>query len=161
MRDLNPAAAAYADKMRVRVCGICIKDDALLLVRHAKTIANKAFWVPPGGGLTYGESMNEALKREFLEETGLEVNVTRFLFVNEFLRPPLHAVEFFFEVKPVGGTLITGTDPEAGAEQQLIEQVQWLTVKEIQQIPLADKHTCLHLLLSLDDLLGLPHNFIP
>ncbi|OKL41655.1 NUDIX domain-containing protein [Pontibacter flavimaris] len=161
MPDLNPAATAYADKLRVRVCGICIQDDKLLLIRHGKTIGNSAFWAPPGGGLQYGESMQECLKREFEEETGLQVKVKRFLFVNEFLQEPLHAVEFFFEVNILGGSMETGSDPEADADNQLIEHLQWLTVKEIQEIPLADKHRSLQLLLSLDDLLGLPHNFIP
>ncbi|WP_266205431.1 NUDIX domain-containing protein [Pontibacter kalidii] len=161
MPDLNPAAATYADKLRVRVCGICIQDDKLLLVRHGKTIGNSAFWAPPGGGLQYGESMQECLKREFEEETGLQVKVKRFLFVNEFLQVPLHAVEFYFEVIITGGSINTGSDPEADADNQLIEHLQWLTVKEIQGIPLADKHRSLQLLLSLDDLLGLPHNFIP
>ncbi|WP_276495769.1 NUDIX domain-containing protein [Pontibacter litorisediminis] len=160
MPDLNPAAAAYAHKLRVRACGILIQDDKLLLVRHGRTMGNDAFWAPPGGGVEFGESMQQCLKREFKEETGLEIEVSRFLFVNEFLQPPLHAVEFFFEVKAVGGSMKTGSDPEAEAGNQLIEHLQWLTVKEIQHIPFADKHRSLQLLLSLDDLLGLPHNLV-
>ncbi len=160
MPHLNPKAAAYSDKMRVRACGVCVKDDRILLVRHGKTVGNSAFWAPPGGGVGYGETLQDCLKREFQEETGLEVKVERFLFVNEFLEPPLHAVEFIFEVSIVGGELQTGTDPEAAANEQLIEQVQWLTVKELQEIPYKDKHRSLQLLLSLDDLLGLKHYFI-
>ncbi|TPE45999.1 NUDIX domain-containing protein [Pontibacter mangrovi] len=161
MPDLNPAAAAYAEKLRVRVCGICVQDHKLLLVRHGSTIGNNAFWAPPGGGLAYGESIKECLKREFEEETGLQVEVKRFLFANEFLQEPLHAVEFFFEVNAVGGSLRTGTDPEAGPDRQLIEHLEWLTVKQIQQIPFADKHRSLQLLFSLDDLYGLSDYFIP
>ncbi|MCX2741833.1 NUDIX domain-containing protein [Pontibacter anaerobius] len=161
MSDLNPAAAAYAGKLRVRACGICIQNSKLLLVRHGKTIGNSAFWAPPGGGIQYGESIQDSLRREFEEETGLQVEVTRFLFVNEFLEEPLHAVEFFFEVKVVGGSMATGSDSEAAGGNQLIEHLEWLTAREIQSIPFADKHRSLQLLLSLDDLLGLPHNFIP
>lgn len=160
MSDLNPDAAAYAGKLRVRVCGICLQDNKLLLVRHSPTLDNTAFWAPPGGGLQYGETMQGCLRREFEEETGLQVTVGRFLFVNEFLQPPLHAVEFFFEVKPVGGTMVTGTDPESAADRQLIQEVQWLTIREIQRIPTTDRHRTLQHLLSLDDLLGLPHNFM-
>jgi len=161
MPDLNPAAAAYAEKLRIRVCGICLHENRLLLVRHGKTLGNRAFWAPPGGGLQYGESMKACLRREFKEETGIEVKVGRFLFVNEFLQSPLHAVEFFFEVKVIGGSITTGTDPEAAPDEQLIEQVQWLSIKEIQSIPNQDKHRALQHLFSLDDLLGLPHNFMP
>ncbi|GAB3815467.1 hypothetical protein GCM10028895_09580 [Pontibacter rugosus] len=107
MPDLNPNALPYADKLRVRVCGICIKEDKLLLVRHSNTIDNKAFWAPPGGGIEFGETMHQGLKREMLEETGLQVQVCRFLFVNEYVNPPLHAVEFFFEVAVEAGEIIT------------------------------------------------------
>ncbi|GAB3538922.1 NUDIX hydrolase [Pontibacter brevis] len=161
MPELNPKTAPYAEKLRVRVCGICIHNNKLLLVRHGSTVGNENFWAPPGGGLQYGETMQAGLVREIQEETGLEVQVERFLFVNEFLQPPLHAVEFFFEVNVKGGSLVTGADPEATAEEQLIEQVQWLALKELQAIPFKDKHRVLQLLLSFDDLLGLNHYFIP
>ena len=160
MTEMNPKAAAYGAKLRVRVCGICIQNDKLLLVRHGSTVNNTAFWAPPGGGLQYGETLQACLKRELQEETGLEVQVERFLFINEFLQPPLHAVEFFFEAKITGGVLSTGTDPEAATGEQLIEHVQWLKLKELQAIPFKDKHRVLQLLLSLDDLLGLNHYFI-
>ncbi|WP_114778987.1 NUDIX domain-containing protein [Botryobacter ruber] len=160
MTTLNPNAAIYAEKVRVRVCGICIQHEKLLLVRHQATIGNSAFWSPPGGGLTYDETIQECLVREFKEETGLDVQVTRFLFVNEFLQQPLHAVELFFEVQLTGGTLSTGTDPEAAPEEQLIENVAFLSREEINQLPTQDKHRILHYLFSLDDLLGLPHHFL-
>ncbi len=157
MPDLNPNAAAFAGNLRVRVCGVCLKDDKLLLVRHGHTLLNNAFWSAPGGGVAFGETMQQALVREMLEETGLEVHVGRFLFVNEFVQPPLHAIEFFFEVSITGGSMRTGTDPELAADKQLIEEVQWLGIKELQAIPTADKHRTLQHLFSLDDLLGLPN----
>ena len=161
METLNPKAALFADKLRVRVCGICIHNDKLLLVRHQSTIANKAFWAPPGGGLSYAETVEQCLVREFEEETGLQVQVKRFLFVNEFLQQPLHALELFFEVDIVGGELTKGSDPESAIEQQLIEEVTFLSREEINNIPVNDKHRVLQYLFSLDDLLGLPHYFLP
>ena len=160
MTELNPKAASYADKLRVRVCGICIDQDKLLLVKHGHTIGNSAFWAPPGGGLGYGETVQDCLKREFMEETGLTIKVNRFLFVNEFLQPPLHAMELFFEVSIAAGELKTGTDPEAAPDQQLIESLAWLSIKDIIAIPIQDKHRILQHLISLDDLLGLDHYFI-
>lgn len=160
MTTLNPNAAAYADKVRLRVCGICLHNDKLLLVRHQATIGNTCFWAPPGGGLQFGETVEEGLKREISEETGLIVETKRFLFLNEFLQSPLHAIELFFEINMTGGELITGIDPEAGADQQLVEEVAFLSLEEIKKIPVADKHHLLHFILSLDDLFGLPHHFL-
>ena len=160
MAEIDPNIAAYAHQIRTRVCGICIYQHKLLLVRHKPTINNKAFWAPPGGGLAYGEKITDCLKREFKEETGLNVKVGRFLFMNEFLEQPLHAIEYFFEVFILDGTLITGQDPEASADTQLIQNVAFLSLPEVNRIPLPDKHTMLHHLYSFDDLLGMDNQFL-
>lgn len=160
MDKLNPNISAYSQQLRTRICGICIQQDKLLLVRHQSTAQNNAFWAPPGGGLSFGEKISDCLRREFMEETGLQVEVGRFLFLNEFLQPPLHAIEYFFEVHATGNNLKKGSDPEAGAAEQIIEQVAFLTLAEVNRIPLPDKHRILHHLYSFDDLLGMKNYFV-
>src|SRR5690554_3734995 len=102
--------AIYGNNVRVRSCGICVKDDAILLVRHHGLGNKGTLWIPPGGGVELGERAIDALRREFREETGLNIEVGSFLFVNEFIESPLHAIELFFEVKVLNGTLISGID---------------------------------------------------
>jgi 8-oxo-dGTP diphosphatase len=160
MNKLNPNLKVYSNQLRTRICGICIQHDMLLLVRHKSTINNNAFWAPPGGGLNYGETAIACLKREMKEETGLDVKVGRFLFINEFIQPPLHAIEYFFEVNEIDGAVSTGSDPEAEPDKQLIESVEFLSLRDINKIPLSDKHRMLHHLYSLDDLLGMDNHFI-
>ncbi|MBT1687901.1 NUDIX domain-containing protein [Dawidia soli] len=104
-------ARVYGNRLRVRVCGLCWQDDDLLVVRH-RALSPNGFWAPPGGGLETGETLENALVREFLEETGLHVRAGRFLFGCEFLHPPLHALELFFEATITGGVLQAGDDPE-------------------------------------------------
>jgi len=104
-------ARVYGNRLRVRVCGLAWQDDNLLVVCHRGVSVN-GFWAPPGGGLETGETLEDALVREFLEETGLHVRPGRFLFGCEFLHPPLHALELFFEATVMGGTLRVGDDPE-------------------------------------------------
>ena len=108
---MNPEIAeVYGNKVRIRVCGLCWKGESVLMVKHK--FGEKDFWAPPGGGVEFGESIHSALKREFLEETGLQVNVQKFLFGCEFVKASLHAIELFFEVEWVSGELIKGDDPE-------------------------------------------------
>ncbi|KAA3437984.1 NUDIX domain-containing protein [Rufibacter hautae] len=152
MENIHPLAETYSSKARIRVCGLLVQDNRLLLARHKAVFGVGDYWMPPGGGLDFGEKVKDCLRREFLEETGLEVEVGRFLYLNEFLRPPLHAIELFFEVKLVSGTLALGFDPEHEPHAQLLEEVKFLTIREMFQLQREELHPILHALVNLDDL---------
>jgi 8-oxo-dGTP diphosphatase len=139
-------AEIYGNKVRLRVCGLCWEGNSLLLVKHQ--MGNGDLWAPPGGGVEYQESLDEALKREFFEETGLKINVEKFLFGCEFIKNPLHAVELFFDTKKVGGTLMSGYDPEL----QLIENAVFLSWDEIKDIPDESRHGIFNKCQNFDDL---------
>ena len=143
----------YGNRLRVRVAGLCIKNEKILLVNHAKLNEENEFWSPPGGGLIYGESVIECLHREFLEETGLQISVKEFQCVMEYLKSPLHAIELFFKVTIRKGTLQTGFDPESRSKDQIIKNVEFLSLKEILKIPHSRKHNILHNLQNFQDLI--------
>jgi 8-oxo-dGTP diphosphatase len=127
-------AELYGNKVRLRVMGLCWQEESLLLVRHA--MGNQDLWAPPGGGVEFGELLEDALKREFLEETGLTISVEKFLFGCEFVQKPLHAIELFFEVSRKSGQLKTGDDPEL----PIIQSAQFLSSHDIQRIPSTSLH---------------------
>ena len=131
----SEVAKIYGQKVRVRICGLCWRDNSLLLVNHTG-ITDSDFWAPPGGGLEFGESFEECLKKEFLEETGLKVEVGNFRFGCEFIQRPLHSVELFFDVKEISGELMVGTNPEI----QIIDNVKYMTMEDIRSIPASELH---------------------
>jgi 8-oxo-dGTP diphosphatase len=120
----------YGNQVRIRVCGVCIQEEKILLINHIGIRENSDFWCPPGGGLQFGETIEECLKREFREETNTEISVGKFLTINEFINSPLHAIELFYEVKIISGEPRKGFDPEM--EEQIITDLQWFGLEEIQ-----------------------------
>lgn len=47
-------------------------EDRVLLVRFVNPETSEEFWATPGGGLDPGEALEDGLRRELREETGLE-----------------------------------------------------------------------------------------
>lgn len=86
-----------------------ILDQGKVVTMENKS--NKKLWFP-GGGMEVGEKMEEGLKREIKEETGLEVEIDRLLLTKEnfFYYQPLdeayHAFLFFFLCRPKSSILI-------------------------------------------------------
>lgn len=122
--------SAYRERTRIRVNGLLVREDALLLVKILSPVVGKPVWIPPGGGLEYGETMQQCLEREFREETGLEVETGMLWHINEMVKPPYHAIEFYFEVEQTGGELQLGVDPEHPADDQFIQDVRFIPFGE-------------------------------
>ena len=153
LRDL------YGNKIRVRACGILIKDQKLLVVKH-KGIGKEGYlWSPHGGGLEFEESIEECLEREFLEETGISVKSNAFLFVNEFKSNELHTIELFFSVKHLDGEPLIGHDPELDSGNQIIQEVKYVTISELDIIKPEQKHNILIDLRDINELLNMSGYF--
>ncbi|MFW9978306.1 MAG: NUDIX hydrolase [Candidatus Thorarchaeota archaeon] len=60
------------------VGGVVFGTKGVLLVRRDKE-PGKGLWSIPGGGVEVGETQQEALVREVLEETGVRCNVLQFI----------------------------------------------------------------------------------
>jgi 8-oxo-dGTP diphosphatase len=134
----NEVQKFYGNRLRVRACGICVKNNALLLVNHAG-ISSQDCWLPPGGGIQLSESAEDCLVREFKEEVNLSVKIGKFLFACEFIQPPLHAIELFFEVTSLNGQLSVGSDPEPGSPA-IIQAVKFMTWNDIEKLPTDQRH---------------------
>lgn len=141
----------YTQRARIRVCGLCWKDEKLLMVNH-RMGSSGSLWIPPGGGVEFSETAADTLVREFREETGVQILPGRFQFVCEVIQPPIHAVELFFEVTYLEGEAITGHDPETDAGNQIITDVGYKSMNEILALPEDERHGIFKLVKTASDL---------
>lgn len=77
-----------AGQIKIRVAGVYVRGDEILLVNHVKDA--KSYWLLPGGGLEFGETMAAGLERELREEAGLETSTGKLLLIAESLPPDGH-----------------------------------------------------------------------
>ncbi len=122
----------YSNKLRVRACGLLVEQEKLLLINMRSPVSKTDIWTAPGGGVEFGEPLKKTVRREFLEETGLEVAVKKLVFINELLEAPFHALEFFFEVERIAGELKLGQDPEHSKNEQLLRGIKFFRREELE-----------------------------
>jgi ADP-ribose pyrophosphatase YjhB (NUDIX family) len=64
----------YPEQPLVGVAAVIFRGEEVLLVRRGQEPA-KGVWSLPGGLMELGETLSDAIKREILEETGLNVKI--------------------------------------------------------------------------------------
>lgn len=126
----------YSGKVRIRASAIIVEDSSILLINQDVPTKEFPVWLPPGGGVQLGESTEEALVREVMEETGLLVKPVTLRYIHEFIQNPFHAIEFYYLCEVDSGTLKTGSDPEHNSESQIIHHAKWIPLTEIDDIEL-------------------------
>ncbi|NJM25321.1 MAG: NUDIX domain-containing protein [Bacteroidia bacterium] len=61
---MNPEIeGTFGGKTRIRVCGVFRQSGSLLLANHG--LRDGDWWAPPGGGVEFGVSAEDALIKEF------------------------------------------------------------------------------------------------
>jgi 8-oxo-dGTP diphosphatase len=109
-------------------------DGKLLLVERGKEPL-KGYWSLPGGIVEAGEKLEDAICREVLEETGLEVEVLSLFEIFERIMPDdagkaeYHYVLIDYLCKPAGGHLLAASD---------VSRVEWVTERNLREYRLTE-----------------------
>ena len=80
MREANDITVPCGDGVvNVRVGALILKDGRLLMVGNEKT----DYYYTVGGRIKFGETSEQAVRREVLEETGVAMEIDRLGFIQE------------------------------------------------------------------------------
>ena len=117
-----------------RFQGAIVEDHQVLLLYGREDWGNgpREFWLLPGGGREAGESAEETVRREMLEETHLNVRVERLLMQSgphpEDDGPYQETVTYL--CIPIGGEAGPGEEPEMPDDQWTILDVGWFDLQD-------------------------------
>ncbi len=123
----------YPERPVVGVGAVVLDGDRVLLVKRGHAPL-KGQWSLPGGGVETGETLEQAVAREVLEETGITIEVGPIVEVLDRIsrdvegRVEHHFVLIDFVARPSGGLLRSASDADDAA---------WVTLTDIPRYEVA------------------------
>lgn len=118
---------------RYRAAAIIIENGCVLLAGNER----ESYYYSIGGGVHIGESAEEAVKREVLEETGVEYEVERLAFIHENFfggdgtleGKQCHEIALYFLMKPRGTQELNSNSYTQGVK----ESMYWLPIDKLSE----------------------------
>jgi len=122
----------------VRVYGLLINENHEILISDEQEYGMK-FSKFPGGGLEFGEGLIDGLKREFVEECAMEVEVLKHFYTTDFFVKSLfheaQLISVYYIVKntqPINLTIKTIAFDFDG-EGEPLQSFRWVKVNELKK----------------------------
>lgn len=122
----------------IRLTAVLVEDSCILLVKQHISGEGRAHWSLPGGKLELGETLEQGLKREMLEETGLEIQMQELLYISDRFRSlGHHLVDMSFRVRKTGGSLSKSSVSDGGRE--ILSRIEFVPVNRMTDFGMSDR----------------------
>lgn len=114
------------EKFTLRVYGIWIKDGRILLSKER--INDFSFTQFPGGGVEPGEGVLDALKREWIEETGVTITEHHHFYTTDFFQvsafnPKEQLISIYYQVACPADPLFYEKDESTSKQLKKLELI--------------------------------------
>ena len=134
MSNTNEESRRYPTRPFLGVGALIFEGREILLVERAKEPL-KGYWSLPGGVVEAGEKLEDAIRREVREETGLEIEPLAMFEIFERImpdseaRPEYHYVLLDYLCRVVGGQLAAASD---------VSKVAWVPEQSLSEYRLTE-----------------------
>lgn len=122
------------DYIGVGVGALIINNEGkTFLAKRGKEVRNeKGLWEFPGGGVRFGDTVEDTIIREIKEEYGVDIEIIELLGVNNHIIPDekQHWVSPCFICKIISGM------PEI-LEPHKCDEIGWFTIEEASKMPIS------------------------
>ena len=120
----------------VRAYGLLVNEANQILISDEKEYGRQ-FTKFPGGGLEYGEGLTDCLKREFLEECNVEVEVLNHYYTTDFFVKSAFGdaqiISVYYIVKAISGLdMCVKTIPfDFDGDGEVLQAFRWIDLAEL------------------------------
>ncbi|HVV55522.1 MAG TPA: NUDIX domain-containing protein [Mucilaginibacter sp.] len=135
-------------RFNVRVYGLLINEQDQVLISDEQEYGMQ-FSKFPGGGLEFGEGLTDGLKREFMEECNVEIDVIRHFYTTDFFVKSAfndtQVISVYYQVRNVSPlSLMFKTAPfDFDGEGEILQSFRWISLDKLSEDDVtfpADKH---------------------
>ncbi|HEY0177737.1 MAG TPA: NUDIX domain-containing protein [Pedobacter sp.] len=120
----------------VRVYGLLISADNQLLISDEQS-GGRSFTKFPGGGLEYGEGLIDALKREFMEECELEIEVLSHFYTTDFFEKSSfndsQIISIYYLVREAGPLKLNFKTKVFDFDPETLQAFRWIGLDELNE----------------------------
>jgi 8-oxo-dGTP diphosphatase len=119
-------------KPRLTAAVLVMHEGKFLLAERNKENYN-GYWIIPGGGVEFGEKIEDAALREIKQETNLDVDIVKQICYKEIINVPgnYHSIVFYFLAKPKNPDMDVKADDD-------VSKANFFSIDEIKKMKIAE-----------------------